>query len=137
MSSQWLLFLSIFGWGIGSFFYKKANDTMHPLMVTTMVTILYMLVTPLAFSFLKFDKTITTPGVIWSVIGGACACVGSLCYFFMMRGGAGAGEATALTSVYPALTLALSCLFLGEPLTVKKGAGIALAILSCIVLGLK
>lgn len=137
MSYQALIIFSIIGWGIGSFFYKRASDTMSPLMVTTAVTCLYILVTPLAFAFLKFDKTVTSWGVIYAIVGGAFTCVGSLGYLYAMKNGGGAGEATALTAVYPALTLVLSCLFLGEPFTVKKGIGIALAILSCIVLGLK
>jgi uncharacterized membrane protein len=137
LSYQLLLFLSVLGWGVGSLFYKMANNTMHPLMVTSVVTMLYVMVTPLAFLFLKFDHTITPSGAFYAVLGGAGACIGSLCYFYAFRAGGGAGEVTALTATYPAVTLALSCLFLGEPFTFKKGLGITLALLSCVILGWK
>lgn len=137
MSYQLLLILSILGWGVSSFFYKIANNTMHPLMVTTIVTAFYVTVTPFAFIFLKFDHTITGSGAFYAMLGAIGACIGSLCYFFAYRAGGGAGEVTALTAVYPALTLALSCMFLGEPFTFKKGLGVALALLGCIILGWK
>lgn len=137
MSYQLLLLLSILGWGISSFFYKAANNTMHPLMVTSIVTLLYALITPFAFIFLKFDHTITLSGTTFTILGGIGACIGSLCYFYAFKAGGGAGEVTALTATYPAVTLALSCLFLGEAFTFKKGLGVALALLSCIILGWK
>jgi drug/metabolite transporter (DMT)-like permease len=130
MSYQLLILFSIIGWGVGSFFYKLANDKMHPLMVTTTVTLLYVVVTPFVLSFIKFDKTLNVSGVVYALIGGACTCVGSLGYFYAIKSGAGAGEATILTALYPALTLVLSCLLLGESFTVKKGIGIALALAS-------
>lgn len=114
-----------------------ANNTMHPLMVTSMVTLLYVMVTPLAFILLKFDHTITLSGTAFAILGGAGACVGSLCYFYALGAGGGAGEVTALTATYPAVTLALSCIFLGEPFTFKKGLGVAFALLSCVILGWK
>ena len=104
-------------------------------MMTTVVTTLYVIVTPLAFIFLKFDRTITVPGVAFAMLGGIGACIGSLCYLYAFKAGGGAGVTTALTATYPAVTLALSCMLLGEPFTVKKGMGIALALLSCVILG--
>jgi bacterial/archaeal transporter family protein len=136
-SYQLLLVLSILGWGLSSLFYKISNNTMHPLMVTTVVTSFYVLVMPLAFVFLKFEHTITFSGTFFAILGAIGACVGSLCYFFAYRAGGGAGEVTALTAVYPAVTLALSCLFLGEPFTFKKGLGISIALLGSIILGWK
>lgn len=137
MPTQYLILFSIFGWGVGSLFYKIANDQMHPLMVTTIVTLAYLAVTPLPFMFLSFDKTITTTGVIFSVLGALAMCVGSLGYFFALKSGEGVGQVTAVTSIYPALTLVLSMIFLGEGLTIKKGIGIGLALASMLVFSWK
>ncbi len=133
---QYLLLVSILGWGIGSLFYKIANDNMHPLMVSATVTALFVVLTPLAFLFLKFDTKVTTTGLVAALIGGACMCIGSMGYFFALRGG-NAGVTTALTALYPALTLILSMVFLGEQLTFKQICGVVLALAAFIMLSLK
>jgi transporter family protein len=133
---QLLILLTILGWGIGSLFYKIANDNMHPIMVSAAVTVLFSIITPLAFVFLKFDHKFNTVGIVTAVLGGACMCAGSMAYFFALRGGH-AGLITALTSLYPALTLVLSMIFLGERLSFKQGIGILFALASFILLGSK
>jgi bacterial/archaeal transporter family protein len=130
MPSVYLILFSILGWGVGSVFYKLANNNIHPMMVTTIVTSVYVLLTPLAFFFVKFDHTTNTPGIMYSVGGALCMCVGSLAYFYALKAGGSAGETATLTALYPALTLLLSYLFLGEQLSIKKGIGMALALIS-------
>jgi len=136
MSPQWLIIFSILGWGVGSLFYKVANDNVHPLMVSTIVTIVYIILTPLPFLFLKFNTTVNATGIIFSVLGGLCMCVGSLGYFYALKGG-NAGAVTALTSLYPALTLLLSYFFMKETLNLKQGIGMVLALISFVLLGMK
>lgn len=92
--------------------------------------------TPLTFMLMKFDRSVNTSGVLFSVLGGVCMAVGSMGYFFALRKG-GAGEVTTVTALYPALTMALSMIFLQEGLSLKKGIGMALAILSFIILSIK
>lgn len=58
MSLTYLIALAILGWGVGSIFYKVANDAIHPLMVSTIITIVYATITPIAFITNKFNKTI-------------------------------------------------------------------------------
>jgi len=136
MSPQWLILISIVGWGIGSLFYKIANDNIHPLMVSTIVTAVYILLTPLPFIFLKFNTAINSTGVLYSVLGGLCMCAGSLGYFYALRSGS-AGTVTVLTSLYPALTLLLSFAFLKEHFGIKQGIGIVLALASFALLSMK
>lgn len=136
MSPQYLILFSILGWGVGSLFFKVANDQMHPIMVSTCVTITYLICTPMAFLFLNFDRTTTPTGIVFAVLGGTAMCVGSMAYFFALRGG-GAGEVTTVTALYPALTLVLSCLFMGEIMTLRKGIGVALALVSVVILSWK
>lgn len=136
MQSQYLILIAIFGWGIGSLFYKIANDNMHPIMVSATATLVFAVMLSLGFLILKFDTKTTTNGVIAAVIGGLCMCAGSMGYFFALRAGH-AGITTALTALYPALTLVLSMVFLGEHLTYKQGVGIIFALVSFILLSLK
>lgn len=62
--------------------------------------------------------------------------VGSMAYFFALKRG-GAGEVTTVTALYPALTLLLSVFFLQEGMTYRKGIGVALALISFIILSFK
>lgn len=136
MPLPYLIALAIFGWGIGSLFYKVANDAIHPLMVSTIVTVVYVIMTPIAFMTNKFDRTLTWNGVIFSVLGGLAMGVGSIGYSFALKKG-GAGEITAVAALYPALTLMLSMFFLHEEMTLRKGIGILLALASVSVLSFK
>jgi uncharacterized membrane protein len=136
MAPQYLIILSILGYGVGSLFFKIANDQMHPLMVSTCVTISYVILTPLAFLFLDFNRSVTPTGITFAVLGGVTMCIGTMGYFFALRSG-GAGEITTTVALYPALTLVLSCLFMGEPMNLKKGIGVALALASVFILSRK
>lgn len=136
MSTTYLIILTILGWGIGSLCYKPANDAMHPIMVSTVVTLVYIILTPIAFLLFKFDKTWTWPAVGFSCLGGCLMAIGSIAYFFALRKG-GAGEITTVTALYPALTLLMSMLILHEEVSWKKGVGIALALVSVIFLSWK
>lgn len=136
MQLTYLIILTIIGWGVGSFFYKPANDQMHPFMVTTIATCMYVILTPIMFFFVKFDKTVTATGVGFSLLGAIMMGIGSLAYYFALKKG-GVGEIAAVTSLYPALTLALSMIFFHEDLTWRKGVGIGLALVSAVVLSWK
>lgn len=129
MSYLQLICISILGWGVGSVFYKIANDSLHPIMVSMLVTALYVVLLPTAFLFTKVNTTVTFNGTLAALLGGLCMCIGSLAYFYALKRG-GAGEVTLLTSLYPGLTLILSCLFMGEVLTIKKLIGILCAAVS-------
>lgn len=137
MSYQLLLFLSVLGWGISPFFYKMANNHIHPLMVTTVAIVFYIVMTPLAFLLVKFDHTINLPGISFAVLGAVGSCVGSLCCLLAFRAGGGAGEVTAITSVHPIITMALAFCLLHEPLNLRKIVGILLAVAGCVVLGVR
>lgn len=136
MSLPYLIALTIIGWGVGSLFYKVANDSIHPLMVSTIVTVVYIVMTPIAFATQKFDKTLNPTGIIFSILGGLAMGIGSIGYSFALKKG-GAGEITAVSALYPALTLILSMIFLSEDMSWRKGIGIVLALVSVCVLSFK
>lgn len=126
MSNTVLIPIMIICWGVGSFFYKIANNNIHPIIVSTVITCLYLTLTPLAWIFLKFDKSVNIIGILSALIGGFLVCIASLAYFAALQKGE-AGRITILSSMYPIITLLLSMIFLGEPLTMRKAVGILLA----------
>jgi|SRR5579885_3364534 len=136
MPVQYLVIISILGWGVGSLFYKAANSSIHPIMVSTIVTLVYIVITPIPFFFMSFDKTLNITGVWTAVVGGLLMCAGSMGYFYALRTGE-AGEITTITALYPALTLVLSCLFMGETMNIRKAIGVLLACASFYILSRK
>jgi uncharacterized membrane protein len=137
MSTTSLICLTILGWGIGSLFYKVANDNMHPMMISVLITGVYLVLDAVALAFIPFDKTINSPGLLFTILGAIFMCVGSLAYFYALKGGGSAGATTVLISLYPALTVILSAFFLKETFTVKHGIGIALALASFVFMSSK
>ena len=133
---QYYLFvaLTIVGWGVGSLFYGVANNSIHPLMVSAIAAGIFIVLSALSFIFLKFDHTLNTHGVLMTVIGSLCMCAGSMGFFFALREGA-AGITTAMTALYPALTLVLSAIFLHEGLSIKQVVGMGFALVAFFLLG--
>ena len=137
MTSQIFIIITILGWGIGSFLYKFANNLLAPIMISTIALILYVILLPILWIFVKFDHTINTAGIIYTVAGSLCMCIATLGFSYALKSGGEVGSTTILCALYPALTLILSMMFLGEQLTIKKGIGIALALISFSLLSIK
>ena len=119
MNINTLILISILGWGIGSFFYKGANQHMHPIMVACIATCVYILLLPLYFIFFTFDKKYTLSGITYNIIGALCMCTGSIAFFYAIKKG-NVGQVTAMTALHPTITLILSILFFKEPITLSK-----------------
>ena len=126
MSSSQLIALCIFAWGVGSFFYKIANDNMHPVLVSTIATSIYILATPIFFLLFKVNFNYALKGVSFAALGAAAMCIGTLTYSFALQKGT-AGVVVTSASLYPAVTIVLSCIFLNEGMNLKKIAGILFA----------
>ena len=137
MSSTYLIILAILGWGVGSLFYKVANDNIHPMMISIIVTGVYVVLDSLMLAFVPFNKSVNTTGLVFTILGGICMAVGSLGYFYALKGGGSAGTTTVLTSLYPALTILLSAIFLKETFTIKHGIGIVFALIAFALMGSK
>lgn len=136
MSNNLLILITIVCWGVGSFFYKLANDNIHPMMVSAVVTLLYLVLIPVGMIVFKISPSINWNGFMYAAIGGLGMCLGSLAYFFALQKGE-VGLITASTAVYPALTLMLGAIFLREGITVTKIVGCLLALCSVYLLSLK
>lgn len=137
MRPEFFVIGSILGWGLGTFFYKFANNAVHPIMVSTIAMCLYMVLLPLMWIFIKFDHAISVSGVLYTLVGSLFMCCGTLGFSYALRSGGAVGQTSVVTALYPALTLVLSMIFLGESLTIKKGIGIVLALISVALLAIK
>jgi bacterial/archaeal transporter family protein len=134
MKTNIFIITAVLGWGLGSFFYKIANSQVHPVLVSTIAMGLYIVLLPVMWLVIKFDHTITTSGIIYALIGSLCMCVATLSFSYALRSGGEVGRVTILCALYPTLTLILSIIFLNESMTIKKGIGIVLALISFAIL---
>lgn len=137
MSQFWLILLAIVGWGIGSYLSKISNAEMHPLVVSAVSMVVYLIVLPAAIVVVKPNLTTTPLGIWVTILGSIFMCVGSLGFAYALRNGGLAGRTTILCALYPALTLILSMAFMRETLNLKQGVGVALALVSFYLLNLK
>jgi transporter family protein len=137
MRSEFYIVASILGWGVGTFLYKFANKEIHPIMVSSIALCLYIVLIPFLWIFVKFDHALTPSGAAYTIAGSLFMCIGTLGFSYALRNGGSVGQVSVMTSMYPALTLLLSMIFLGEPMTIKKGIGIALALVSVAMLSIK
>lgn len=132
-----LIIISIICWGAGSFFYKLANDNLHPILVSSLVSALYIFLIPLGIMVFKVPLNYNFNGIVFGILGGLATCAASLSYFFILRNGGEVGTVTAMTSLFPAVTLILSVIFLKEQLSWYKIIGCLLALVSIYILSLK
>jgi drug/metabolite transporter (DMT)-like permease len=76
-------------------------------------------------------------GFWMTILGSLFMCVGSLGFAYALRNGGEVGLTTTLCALYPALTLLLSFFFLGEQMSIRKGFGMVLAMVSIYILSQK
>lgn len=137
MSQFWLILLAIVGWGVGSYLSKISNAEMHPLVVSAVSMVVYLIVLPAALVVVKPNLAVTSLGIWVTILGSIFMCVGSLGFAYALRNGGAAGQTTILCALYPALTLILSMAFMRETLNPKQGVGVVLALISFYLLNLK
>jgi transporter family protein len=73
------------------------------------------------------------PGTSWAVASAALA-VGALILLFLALGAGEASKVLPVSAAYPAVTLVLSALFLGEHISPARVAGVAFVILGVVLI---
>lgn len=129
--------LSLFGWGVGSFFSKlAANRIGEQSIFWDLVgyipgTLLYCLLMYRVKDLFVGDKL----GILYGLLAGCIGSIGIIGFYFVMTR-KDASAAVPLTALYPALTAILAFIFLREQLTFVRILGIILATVAVILLSL-
>lgn len=125
MSSLALLLCAII-WGISTFLNRLSVEKMSPFFMQIIVGIGYMLFIPIAFKMAQ--NTPQTKWCLQSVILTSIATILSIganvLLYFSLKGSKNTGSSTMIVSLYPAITLILSIIFLHEKITLMKLIGI-------------
>jgi len=127
----------MFGWGLWGFLGKVAAQKIPTgnLMLLSFMggTVIVLIFAPFLIRGFAFHLREIT--YLCAIGSGIVASVASLFFYFALA----KGEATAvvvISSLYPIVTFILAALFLTEAFTIKKIAGMALAIAGIILLSI-
>jgi transporter family protein len=134
----WLIFAaSCVGlWGIWGFVAKlTTTQGVHPLALSAISSITGAIITWTAVFFLQPSWERASHHVSLALLTGICGSLGGVAFFFALGHGR-ASIVVPLSSLYPAITILLSLLFLGEHPTPQQMLGIILALIASLLLGM-
>lgn len=134
---SWLIYaVSCFGlWGIWGFIAKlTTSQGVHPLALSAISSVTGAAITWLVLFVVKppFVQGLHLP---MAVLTGICGSLGGVAFFFALGYGR-ASIVVPLSALYPAITILLSLIFLGERPSFPQGIGMVLALIAAILLGM-
>lgn len=135
MIEKWYILgiIAIVCFGVGSFFGKVATNADLPSRVyffealgtLTVFTVFFMFKKPEILHNFRFNPAALAMGITWGT--------GTVLFILALQSSK-LSIITPLTAVYPAVTVVLAYVFLGERLEIRELAGISLALLSVFLL---
>jgi uncharacterized membrane protein len=138
MSIPWLLAVAAVFYGLHNVFTRAAgpriDETLGALLLEGFAAAI-ILVFYLWRRWSGFGGPVTRAGVLYSLAGGACVGIGTLAYFAIFTRGGQLSQAGPFMLVGGTVVMTIAGIVLfGETLTVARGAGILLALISLALL---
>lgn len=135
LKSDWLVFavLAFLLWGFWGFFPKIASRYMGAKSLVIYEALGILLVALPIFLFMGLSVEFHPVGTAFGLLTGIAAALGSLFFFLALRKGL-VSVVAPFTALYPLVTVLLAALILKEPLSMKQGVGIFLALVSVLFL---
>lgn len=133
-----LIIIATIIFGAGTFLRKVALTNLHPLQVEAVSAIVHVaFIVPCIWTFhtMMPEGVWDRPGMLWAVLAAVTGCVAAIILMYALRMSNDAGTVSALVGSAPAVTLALSALFLGERVTPTSLIGIAFIIGGVVLIG--
>src|SRR5512137_2587727 len=128
-----LAILSVLLWGVWGFLQKLATNNMPPRNVYIFATAGALCVVSSVVATSSFPLNVTSKGVLYAVLAGACSSLGGLLFLNALSKGT-ASIVIPFTALYPVVTIFLCFSVLNETVTLKQGIGIVLALISMFLL---
>ncbi|MCE5335385.1 MAG: EamA family transporter [Desulfobacteraceae bacterium] len=127
-------FLALFIWGLWGFFPKMAISCLEPKCAFFFQVVGGIGTGLLAVLFMKPDVfAANLKGIVPALLTGAAGSLGGICFLYALRGGK-VSVIAPLTALYPVISVALAVLFLKEKVSPVQCAGVALAVVSVILI---
>jgi transporter family protein len=136
--ASWLILAAccVGTWGVWGFLAKLTTARgVHPLALSAVSSVTGVVITWIAVFLIQPPFARGGGNLLMALVTGVCGSLGGLAFFFALGYGR-ASIIVPLSSLYPAITILLSLIFLGERPTLPQGIGIVLALIASILLGL-
>ena len=132
---NWFIFgmVALFLWGLWAFFPKLATNYLNPKSILIFQTLGGLLICIAVLISVNFRPEIHTKGITFAVLAGLAGAIGGLFFLYSISKGKAAIVIT-MTALYPLVTIILSFLILKEPITIKQGIGMLLALIAMVLL---
>ncbi len=132
---SWLLpaLVTVLLYGLWSYFPKLSVKYLSPSNAVIYEVIGSMIFGAIAIGLMGFNLQYHPKGAIYGMITGFCLVLAGYTYLVAASRGPIA-LVSAVSALYPMVTLILAALLLGETITIKQGCGILLAIVSVILM---
>lgn len=133
----WFIFalVALLLWGVWGLFPKLATNYLSPTSVMVFSGVGSGLVAAAILVFLSFRPEVHGRGVTFAILAGLVGTLGSIPFLYAISKGK-ASVVVPMTSLYPLVTIILSLIILKEPVTLKQGFGIVLALVALLLFAL-
>jgi transporter family protein len=122
-------------WGVWGLFPKLATNYLSPASVFVFSGIGNVVVLIVVLAFLNFRPDVHPRGITLAIVAGLLGTVATIPFLYAISKGK-ASVVVPIASLYPVVTIVLALLILREPMTLKQGAGIVLAIIALLLVAL-
>ena len=128
-------FISLCSFGLWGFFTKMSVIHIDSKSALIFQTLGVMIIGIITLGLMNFKPATDIKGISYAILTGMAYGVGCLFYFFAASKGKIITVVT-LTALYPLITIILAYILLKETVTLKQCAGIALALVSMILMSI-
>ena len=134
MIKPWFIFalLALVMWGLWGFFPKLATLHITPKSAIVYEVLGSMIVGVVIFSLIKFQPETQRTGILFAVLTGITATLGTFFFLYAVTLGK-ASVVVTITALYPLITILLTYLVLKEPITMVQGVGMVLALIAMVL----
>jgi drug/metabolite transporter (DMT)-like permease len=126
MNPNILLIMCVFIWGLTTFMQKLSADNMSPILMQIIIGVAFFFFVPVAIiqqggiSHLKWNAT----SVVLSFVAAFLSILANILMYSALSNNKQTGSSAMLISLYPAVTLILSAIFLHEQFSPGKIMGV-------------
>ncbi len=133
--NDWFIYglFALFLWGIWAFLPKLATKYLDPKSLVIFQAVGGTIVVLGVLCWVKFSPVIHTKGIIIAILAGLAGGLGGIFFFYALAKGK-ASVVVTMTALYPLIAIILSFIILKEPVTLKQGIGIILALAAMVLL---
>lgn len=127
--------VALFLWGFWGFFPKLATNYIDPKSILIFQSIAGAVFAVVILISTNFRTATHTKGITFAFLSGLFGSMGSLLFLYSLSKGK-ASIVVAMTALYPLVTILLAFLILKEPITLKQGIGLFLALIAILFLSI-